>query len=125
MAVRAVDAEELDHRAEREHEVVEADRVHVLELRRLLVEVDRGRARLVDRDVRLVVEEIAQRVRHDRRVDQTRRELIQHRLERVVVARVDEHDVDVGFLQLARGTEAGKAATENQDLLPGHVSVRT
>ena len=43
------------------------------------------------------------------------RELVQQRLEGVVVVPVDEHDVDVGVLQLPRGADPGEAAAENED----------
>ena len=43
------------------------------------------------------------------------RELVEERLERVVVVPVDEHDVGVGVLQLLHGADAGEAAAEDHD----------
>ena len=60
----------------------------------------RGHGRLVDGDVRLLVEEVAQRVADRGGLEQVGRDLVQERLEGVVVVLVDEDDVDVGVLQL-------------------------
>ena len=49
------------------------------------VEVDPGDRRLVDRRVVLVLDEVAQRVPHRRRLEQARGQLVQQRLEGVVV----------------------------------------
>ena len=111
----APSAEEVDLRAEREDEVVVGQGRELVELDLARVEVDRGDRRLVDRGVVLVVEEVADRVADGRRLEQARRDLVQERLERVVVVLVDEHDVDVGLVQLVRGTDPGEAAAENED----------
>ena len=79
------------------------------------VEVDRRHRRLVDGRVLLVLEEVAQRMGYRRRVQQPGRELVEHRLEAVVVVRVHQDDVDVRVLELARSPEAGEAAAEDQD----------
>ena len=50
-----------------------------------------------------------------RRLEQPRRELVEERLEGVVVVLVDEHDVDVGLLQRSRGADAGEPAAEDDD----------
>ena len=80
-----------------------------------LLEIDRRHGRLVDGRVLLVLEEVAQRMRNGRRLDEPGRELVEHRLEAVVVVRVDEHDVDVGMFELAGSTETGEPAAEYQD----------
>ena len=54
-------------------------------------------------------------MRNRSRVEQSRRELVEHRLEAVVVVRVDDDDVDVGLLELSRSADAGEAAAENDD----------
>ena len=48
------------------------------------------------------------------RLEEVRGDLVEQRLERVVVVLVDEHDVDVGVLQLARGADAGEPAAEHE-----------
>ena len=65
-------------------------------------------------DVRLIVEEVAQRVTDRARLEQIGRDLIEQRLERVVVVAVDEHDVDVGICELARCADTSEAAAQHQ-----------
>ena len=48
-------------------------------------------------------------------LEQIGRDLVEQRLEGVVVVLVDEHDVDVGVLQLAGRADAGEAAAEDED----------
>ena len=69
----------------------------------------------MDRGVVLVLDEIAERASHGRRLEQPRRQLVEQRLEGVVVVPIDENDVDVGLLQLVGGTDPGEAAAENED----------
>ena len=45
-------------------------------------------------------------------------DLVQERLEGVVVVLVDEHDVDVALLQLLGGADPGEAAAEDEDARP-------
>jgi len=45
-------------------------------------------------------------------------DLVEERLEGVVVVLVDENDVDVGILQFPCGTEPCKASPEDQDARP-------
>jgi len=52
---------------------------------------------------------------HGRLVEQAGRNLVQERLEGVVVVLVDEDDVDVAFLQAPRGSDAREAAAEDED----------
>ena len=49
-----------------------------------------------------------------RLLEQVGRDLVEQRLEGVVVVPVDEHDVDIGVLELARRADAGEAAAEDQ-----------
>ena len=46
-------------------------------------------------------------------LEQVGRDLVQERLEGVVVVLVDEHDVDVGVLQLPRSADPGEPAAED------------
>ena len=71
----------------------------------------------MDRRVVLVFHQVAERVTDGGRLEQSRRELVQQRLERVVVVLVDDDDVDVGTLQLPRCADPGEAAAENEDAL--------
>ena len=45
-------------------------------------------------------------------------DLVEERLEGVVVVLVDQHDVDVGVLQLLCGAESRKSSPEDQDARP-------
>ena len=77
---------------------------------------------LVDRGVRLLVEEAPQRVPDHLGREQVGGELIEEGLERVVVVLVHEHDVGVGLLQRARGPDPGEATAEDDDAgTPGRV----
>ena len=108
-------AEEVDLGAEREHEVVIGQRLHLRELDLAACEVDPGHRVDVDAGVLLIVEEVAQGVPHLRRLQQAGCDLVEERLERVVVVLVDDHDVHVRLLQRARRTHAREATAENQD----------
>ena len=63
----------------------------------------------------LVVDEVAERVPDGALVEQAGRELVEERLERVVVVPVDEHDVGGGVLQLLRSADPGESAAEDDD----------
>ena len=108
-------AEEVDLRAEAEHEIVVGDRCELREADGPRVEIDRGHAGLVDRRVVVVSEQIAQGMPHSRRVEQPGGELVEERLERVVVVPVDENDLGVGVLELLRRADSGEPAAEDQD----------
>ena len=69
----------------------------------------------MDARVLLVVEEVAQRMPDLRRLQQSRRDLVEQRLEGVVVVLVDDHDVHVRLLQCSRCPDSRKAAAEYQD----------
>ena len=111
----ALGPEEGHLRAKPEDEVVEGQWLHLLELNLPGREVDRRHRRLVDGRVVLTAHEIAQRVSDRTRLEQARGELIQERLEGVVVVLVDEHDVRRGVLQLVRSANAGEASAEDED----------
>ena len=66
----------------------------------------------------LVVEEIAERMSDGRSLEQVGRDLVQQRLERVVVVLVDEDDVHVGVLQLPGRADAGEASAQDHDARP-------
>ena len=112
---RSFDAEEVDLRAQPEHEVVVAQRLELVEGHLALLEIDAGDPILVDAHVVLLVEEVADRMADRRLLEQPRRDLVEERLEGVVVVLVHEHDVDVALLQLLRGADPGKAAAEDED----------
>ena len=108
-------AEEVDLGAEPEHEVVVGQRLHLRELDLTACEVDAGHGVDVDAGVLLVVEEVAQRVPHLCRLQQRGCDLVEQRLEGVVVVLVHDHDLHVRLLQRARRTHAREATAENQD----------
>ena len=60
-------------------------------------------------------EQVAERMPDPRRLEQPRRELVEERLEGVVVMPVDQHHLRVGVLQLLGGTHAGEPPAEDQD----------
>ena len=96
-----------------------------LELRELDlpgVEVDSGDAVHVEARVVLVVKEIAHRVADRGLLEEAGGDLVQERLERVVVVLVDEHDVDVALLQPVSRSDAREAAAEDEH--PGSRAVR-
>ena len=68
----------------------------------------------MDGHVRLVVEEVTERVTDRARLEQVGCDLVEQRLKGVVVVPVDEHDVDVGALQLPRRPDAAEAAAEDE-----------
>ena len=123
MLGRALDSEEVDLRAQPEHEVVVAERLELGELDAARVQVDRGHLVLVDTHVVLLVEEVADRVAHRRLLEEARGHLVQQRLEGVVVVLVDDHDVGVALLQLLRSADPGEAAAEDEDARAPTVSV--
>ena len=112
---RSFGSEEVDFGAETEDEVVVRQGLQLGELHLARIEVDARHGRLVDDRVLLAVDQVAQRMANGSRFEQAGCELVQERLERVVVVLVDEHDLGIRVLQLARGADAGEAAAEDQD----------
>ena len=112
---RALDAEEVHLGAESEDEVVVGQRLELAETDLARVEIDRRDRVLVNARVRLLVNEVANRVADRRLLEQPRRHLVQERLERVVVVLVDEDDVDIALLELLHGADAREAAADDQD----------
>ena len=108
--------EERDLRAEPEHEEVVGQGRHVRESHLACLEVDRGHRRLVDGDVVLVavVDEVAERVTDGARLEEARRELVQERLEGVIVVPIDEDDVGVGLAQLERRAKPAEPSAEDE-----------
>ena len=115
MVGRSVGAEEVDAGAERQDEVVVVQRRHLGEVHLPGGEVHAGHRVLVDRDVRLLVEEVPQRMPDDLGREQIRGELVEEGLERVIVVLVHEHDVGVGVLQRAGGPDSREATAEDDD----------
>ncbi len=114
MLGRPVDAEEVDLGAERQDQVVVAQRLHLVEGHLASRQVDAGHGGAVHHDVGLVPEEMAERVGDGAGVEQARRDLVEQGLERVVVVPVDQDHVGVGVLEGAHGPDAGEAAAEDQ-----------
>src|SRR4029434_5425175 len=90
-------AEEVDLGPERKHEVVVAQRLELAYANLTRVEVECPDLVFVDPDVVLLVEEIADRMADRRLLEQPGRDLVEQRLESVVVVLVDEDDVDVAL----------------------------
>ena len=63
----------------------------------------------------LTLEEVTERVADSSRLEQAGGELVEQRLEGVVVVPVDEHDVGICVLQLLRRSDSPEPATEDQD----------
>ena len=118
MLRRSLGPEEGHARAESDDEVVVVERVDLVKLHSALLKVDFGRSGNLDARVRLLVEEIAERMADRRLLEQARRHLVQERLERVEVVPVDDRDVDVSVLQVPRRTNAAEAAAKDQNLWP-------
>ena len=70
----------------------------------------------------LVVKEIAHRMPNGGLLEQARGNLVQERLEGVVVVLVDEQDVDVALLQLMSRPDPREAAAQDEN--PGSRAVR-
>ena len=66
----------------------------------------------------LVAQHVAQRRRDVSLGEDPRRELVEQRLEQVVVGPVDERDVDVGPPQPLGGGESAEAAADDHHLVP-------
>ena len=118
MLGRALDAEEVDLRAEPEDEVVVAQRPELVERHLARLQVDRGHAVLMEPSVVLLVEEVADRMADGGLLEEPCGHLVQERLEGVVVVLVDEHDVDVALVQFLSGADPGEAAPEDEDARP-------
>ena len=110
----SVDSEELDPGAERDDEVVVAERRHLGEAHLPRLGIDAGHRRGVHPGVRLLVEEVAERMADRGLRQQVGRHLVEERLERVVVVRVDEHDLGVRFLERPRRADPGEPAAQDQ-----------
>jgi hypothetical protein len=107
---RPVHAEEVDLRAERENEVVVSLRRELVEADLARLQVDSSHPVLVDADVVLLVEEVADRMADRGLLEQARRDLVKQRLERVVVVPIHEHDVDVALAQLPGGADPAESS---------------
>jgi hypothetical protein len=115
-------AEEVDLGPEREHEVVVAQRFELGEANLVAVEVDRRDLVLVDADIFLLVEEIPDRVSDCRLFEQAGRDLVEERLEGVVVVLVDDHHIDVALAELLGGPDPSETSPQHNDA--GAASVR-
>ncbi len=63
----------------------------------------------------MTLEQVTERVADPARLEQAGGELVEQRLEGVVVVPVDEHDVGICVLQLLRRSDSPEPATEDQD----------
>ena len=117
----AGDPEEVDGRPEPEHEVVVGDGLHLGERHPALVQIDAGDRGLLHLDVRLIVEQVAQRVTDRGGLEEIGRDLVQERLERVVVVLVHEQDVGVGVPELLDRSDPAEPTPQHDDPRPiGH-----
>ena len=114
----AVDPEEVHLGAKPQHEIVVRERRHLCELHLPRGEVDPRDLVLMDGGVWLLVEQPSQRMPDGRRLEQVGGDLVEQRLERVVVVLVVENDVGLGVLELPRGAEARETAAKYQDPRP-------
>jgi hypothetical protein len=69
-------------------------------------------------DVALPAQEMAQRRRDIRRRESCRRNLVQQRLEEMMVRAIDERDADICARKRARRPQAAETTAENHDM--GH-----
>src|SRR4029077_17183923 len=99
--------EEIDLRAEPENEVVVPDRRQLVEANLSRVEVDIRHLRVMDNGVALVPHQVTEGMADRRLLEQTRRQLIEQRLKGVVIVTVDQHNLDLGVLQLLRSPHTG------------------
>ena len=105
----------LDVRVEtgREDQVVEGQPLPVREHELVPVEVGDHRSRQPDASVPLAAKQAADRVRNVLHVRHPARDLVDQRLEDVVVASVDEGHLDGGARELPRGLDAAHAAADD------------
>lgn len=111
----ALDTEVVHSSAERQHQVVVGERRHLSEPDLVLVQIHRRHLSRMDTGVRLVVEQVTKRMPDGDRREQVGGNLVQERLERVIVVAVNEHNVDIRLAQLARSADPGEPSAENQD----------
>ena len=111
----ALRSEEVDPGPERQDEIVVRKRRHLREANLALGQIDGADRVLVHHHVRLLVEQVAQRVPDVGRLEQGGRDLVQERLERAVVALVDQHDLRARVLELAHGADAGEPSAEDEN----------
>ena len=122
---RARGAEEVRLRSGRQHDRVPAVLAPVRGRDGQLLRIERGHVLELDVDVRPVVEQAAQRVGDVGRRELARRDLVEQRLELVVVVAVQQRDLDVVLLrQPLRGPDAGEAAADDDDVALSVATVR-
>ena len=68
-------------------------------------------------DVALIAQDVAQRRGDRRRGEAGGGHLVEQRLEQVMVAAIDQRDLDRRPLELAHGPEAGESAADDDDSL--------
>jgi hypothetical protein len=112
----ALDTEEVDPGAQPQDEIVIREGSHLCELHLAPGEIDAGDRGLVDGDVRLFVEQVAQRMAARCGFQQVGGHLVQERLEGVVVVLVDHRDIDLGLLELPGHTHAAEATAKDEHM---------
>jgi hypothetical protein len=102
-------------RAGRDHEEVVGEHA-VIEGDPAVVDIDRRRRGEQDARVGLLGERRADRIGDVARVERRRRDLIEQRLEQVVVTAVDQRDVDRRAREGTRRGQAAEAAANDHDV---------
>lgn len=115
MLGRPLDPEEVHLRAKGQHQVVVAQRVHLGEPDLAGVQIHRRHLGRMDPGVRLVVEQVTKRMSDGALRKQVGGDLIQQRLERVIVVSVDDDHVDVRLAQLPRGADPRESPAQDDD----------
>ena len=87
-----------------------------LEVQRLGVVVHRGDGALEEADVALLGADRAEEPGDVAGVEAGGRDLVEQRVEGVVVVPVDQRDVDVGALELADGGDAAEPTSDDDDV---------
>ncbi len=103
--------------ADREHQRVVRDRLLAVDEHVPGVRVDADDRFHPALDVELVTEDRTHRVGNIARIEPRGRDLVQQRLERVVVAAVDDHDVDRPVREVLHDVEAREASTDHHDTM--------
>ena len=116
------DPEEVRGRPAGDDEVVERDRVLVLEQHLVTVPIDTRDQALAEQHPALTPEQPTNGIGDISGVEPARRDLVEQRLELVVVVLIDHGDIDRSVLQPLRGVEPTEACPDDDDVhTSGHV----
>ena len=111
-------AEGVRDRTRRQDEMVVGEAPTVVEVDKSFIEVNAGDRADHHRGVALPVEDPSRRVRDVVSIESRRGDLIEQRLERVVVSLVDEHDLHREAPQRLRRREAAESRPDDHDSMP-------